>query len=97
MSAGPHFNPTKVDHGGPLDEVRHVGDLGNITADDTGVAKVDIKDCLLSLSGTHGIIGRTLVVSGTISTLNFVVHRLTYGYTTRSMAILMIWERVVMN
>lgn len=27
-TAGPHFNPHKLTHGGPTDEVRHVGDLG---------------------------------------------------------------------
>ncbi|XP_046447099.1 superoxide dismutase [Cu-Zn]-like [Daphnia pulex] len=62
MSAGPHFNPTAVEHGGPTDEVRHVGDLGNIVANESGVATVDIKDCLLSISGVNGIIGRTVVV-----------------------------------
>ncbi|XP_057370725.1 superoxide dismutase [Cu-Zn]-like isoform X2 [Daphnia carinata] len=62
MSAGPHFNPTAVEHGGPTDQVRHVGDLGNIVANEAGVATVDIKDSLLSLSGANGIIGRTLVV-----------------------------------
>lgn len=63
MSAGPHFNPTGSEHGGPFDENRHVGDLGNITADESGRASVDIKDCLMSLSGEYNIIGRTLVVS----------------------------------
>ena len=29
-SAGGHFNPKGVDHGAPTDEMRHVGDLGNI-------------------------------------------------------------------
>lgn len=62
MSAGPHFNPTAVEHGGPTDQVRHVGDLGNIVANEAGVATVDIKDSLLSISGANGIIGRTIVV-----------------------------------
>merc|ERR1712243_118827 len=46
----------------PTDSVRHIGDLGNITAGDSGVASVDIKDSLIQLSGEHSIIGRTVVV-----------------------------------
>merc|ERR1712221_46516 len=61
MSAGPHFNPAGMQHGCPTDSVRHIGDLGNITAGDSGVASVDIKDSLIQLSGEHSIIGRTVV------------------------------------
>jgi Cu/Zn superoxide dismutase len=37
-SAGGHFNPTQMSHGAPTDVTRHAGDLGNIAADETGMA-----------------------------------------------------------
>ncbi|XP_033215059.1 superoxide dismutase [Cu-Zn] [Belonocnema kinseyi] len=61
-SAGPHFNPSGKEHGGPTDDVRHVGDLGNVEAGDNGVAKVNITDKQIQLKGANNIIGRTLVV-----------------------------------
>uniref|UniRef100_A0A1P8NQJ8 Superoxide dismutase [Cu-Zn] n=2 Tax=Corbicula fluminea TaxID=45949 RepID=A0A1P8NQJ8_CORFM len=60
-SAGAHYNPDKVDHAGPEDAVRHVGDLGNVVADEAG-CKVDITDKVITLTGERSIIGRTLVV-----------------------------------
>ncbi|UYV74398.1 Sod [Cordylochernes scorpioides] len=61
-SAGAHFNPFKKDHGAPEDEVRHLGDLGNVTVGSDGVAHVDKKDHVISLIGQFSIIGRSLVV-----------------------------------
>lgn len=63
-SAGPHFNPFGKTHGAPEDEVRHVGDLGNIQTDATGVAKGSKVDKLLTLFGENSILGRTVVVHG---------------------------------
>jgi len=66
LSAGGHFNPHGKQHGGPLDENRHAGDLGNVEAklqaDGSTVVDIDITDKLLSLVGPHSIIGRSLIV-----------------------------------
>jgi len=61
-SAGAHFNPFNKTHGGPKDDVRHVGDLGNVVADSTGVAKFSVTDKLISLTGPNSIVGRCMVV-----------------------------------
>lgn len=52
----------KKNHGAPTAEERHVGDLGNVVADSSGVAKIDFSDNVISLSGEHCIIGRAVVV-----------------------------------
>ncbi|XP_057805987.1 superoxide dismutase [Cu-Zn] 1-like isoform X1 [Salvia miltiorrhiza] len=62
MSTGPHFNPTDKDHGAPDDEIRHAGDLGNVTAGDDGTATFTIVDKQIPLSGPHSIVGRAVVV-----------------------------------
>jgi len=62
LAAGDHFNPENKHHGAPNDTDRHVGDLGNIEADSSGGATVNITDSLISLRGPHSIIGRALVV-----------------------------------
>ncbi|KAF8543266.1 superoxide dismutase [Trichophaea hybrida] len=65
-SAGPHFNPFNKTHGAPDAEVRHVGDLGNISTDHNGHAKGRIEDKLVKLIGPTSVLGRTVVVhSGT--------------------------------
>ena len=61
-SAGDHFNPTKTSHGSPHDEKRHVGDLGNIKADQTGRATVKMTDKQIRLTGPSSIIGRSVIV-----------------------------------
>jgi len=58
-AAGGHFNPGDTAHGGPQDEEHHAGDLGNIEANQDGVAQVDIHAPWLKL---HYVIGRSIVV-----------------------------------
>lgn len=62
QSAGGHFNPTDHPHGAQDADVRHVGDLGNIVANEQGVATIDMADDVIQLSGPNSIIGRALVV-----------------------------------
>ncbi len=63
-SAGGHFNPDNVKHSGHDSKVRHVGDLGNITADKDGKAHLELVDDQMEFFGSHGIIGRGVVVHG---------------------------------
>jgi len=57
-----HFNPNQVTHGAPYDVRRHAGDLGNIKADGNGVARIEMSDRHLSLSGLNSVVGRGLVI-----------------------------------
>jgi len=41
---------------------RHVGDLGNVVADEKGEADIQIKDSKITLTGPNSVIGRSLVV-----------------------------------
>jgi len=61
VTAGAHFNPFNKTHGAPLDEERHVGDLGNITATG-GNTLVEMEDKVITLYGDKSIIGRSFVV-----------------------------------
>lgn len=61
-SAGDHFNPTDQPHGRPTDSSRHVGDLGNIEANEDGTAQVHMDDDVIQLDGPHSVVGRALVV-----------------------------------
>lgn len=57
-----HYNPFNKTHGGPNDKNRHVGDLGNITANDKGIAKIRIFDNLVKLKGKYSVLGRSIVI-----------------------------------
>ena len=64
-SAGGHFAPEAHPHGAPDPATHHAGDLGNIEADASGHAKVDVTVKGLGLdTGERAIIGRALIVHG---------------------------------
>lgn len=49
-------------HGDPADAEHMTGDLGNIVADESGTAVVDITSQSVVLLGPHSVIGRSIVV-----------------------------------
>ncbi len=62
QTAGGHYNPHKKTHGGSEDENRHVGDLGNVVADENGKAEYVIHDKQVRVTGEFSIVGRSCVV-----------------------------------
>ncbi len=58
-SAGGHYNPSEKSHGGPADEMRHAGDLGNVTADAKGEVSTSVVVSGLML---REVLGRSLVI-----------------------------------
>lgn len=58
-SAGGHFAPAGNEHGSPDADEHHYGDLGNIVANDQGVAEFTKNAGWMKL---HFIIGRAMVV-----------------------------------
>lgn len=65
-SAGEHFNPTMDPHGGPKAKARHLGDIPNIKADESGRARIDVTVPGLSLEDRDGaptaVLGKALVI-----------------------------------
>jgi Cu-Zn family superoxide dismutase len=62
ISAGGHYNPEGKMHGGPMDISRHMGDMGNLVADESGKAYLEYVDAIIKLNGPNSIIGRSVVV-----------------------------------
>jgi Cu-Zn family superoxide dismutase len=62
MASGGHYNPTMQKHAGIDTPKRHVGDLGNITANANGNATLDLDDPSLEFHGPTSILGRGVVV-----------------------------------
>jgi superoxide dismutase, Cu-Zn family len=67
-SAGPHFNPTKAEHGSANPKGPHAGDLPNITVEATGQGHLEVTSSRVTLkSGPTSLFdanGSALVVHG---------------------------------
>lgn len=62
-AAGGHFNPAGSSHGAPDAGERHVGDLGNINADDSGHGMVmGMVDGHIAFEGDNNIIGKAVII-----------------------------------
>jgi Cu-Zn family superoxide dismutase len=65
-SAGGHFNPSGTKHGDPLHGEHHGGDFGNLVADASGSASLQLKiptsQISLNKNATNSIIGKGLIV-----------------------------------
>jgi Cu-Zn family superoxide dismutase len=61
-SAGGHFNPGNHQHGAPDATDRHAGDLGNIEADASGKAHLEMSDKVMKLAGADSILGHAVIV-----------------------------------
>jgi len=55
---------------------RHAGDLGNVTADDSGKAAICITDAQVTLVGPQSVIGRTVVIHADVDDLGKGGHEL---------------------
>lgn len=62
-SAGGHYNPGGHQHGDIAAAERHAGDLGNLQADATGKARVDLTVEGLTVCGaTSPVLGRSVII-----------------------------------
>ncbi|TFW09721.1 superoxide dismutase family protein [Oxalobacteraceae bacterium OM1] len=65
-SAGGHFNPDGAAHGAPGHGAHHAGDFGNLTADASGKAELEIAvptpQFTLVADAPNSIVGKALVV-----------------------------------
>jgi len=62
MTAGGHYNPEGKTHGAPMAMSRHMGDMGNLEADESGNAHLEYIDTVIKLNGPNSILGKSIIV-----------------------------------
>jgi Cu-Zn family superoxide dismutase len=63
MAAKGHYNPEKHQHGLPDKAERHAGDLGNIEADNSGMAHLELTVDNITINGAKNpILGHAMIV-----------------------------------
>jgi len=62
ICAGDHYNPTHKPHGSPESTQCHVGDFGNIIADENGVGAYEQVNTHATINGPFSLIGRTVII-----------------------------------
>ena len=60
--ADSHLNPAGKQHGSPDSQECHLGDLGNVVADETGRAQYERVDTSISFDGPNSVVGHRIVV-----------------------------------
>ncbi len=61
-NVGSHFNPNNHEHSTLNIKERHIGDLGNIVADEYYKISMNFNNSNIKLSGPNNIIGRTIII-----------------------------------
>ena len=57
-----HYNPYEKNHGGRRSNERHLGDLGNVKANEDGIVQTSFTDHHVKLRGKYSVIGRSVIV-----------------------------------
>ncbi|GAB5412425.1 MAG: hypothetical protein Cons2KO_00280 [Congregibacter sp.] len=62
-AAGGHFAPYDAEHGSPADSVQHhVGDLGNVAADEKGDVSMILDSRFMAFSGPASVLNKAVIV-----------------------------------
>ncbi|MBA2404224.1 MAG: superoxide dismutase family protein [Bdellovibrionales bacterium] len=61
-SAGDHYNPNKHPHNAPAAAIKHVGDMGNLVANDKGVARTEVLIPDANKEDIKSMIGKAVII-----------------------------------